>query len=78
VVGVPEVVVDGETGFLVPPGNIEVLADRTLALLSDPGKSRRMGAAARTFCRPRFDIRTVAARYLKEYGDLANSVRSGR
>jgi glycosyltransferase involved in cell wall biosynthesis len=78
VVGVPEVVVDGETGFLVPPGNIDVLADRTLALLSDPGESRRMGAAARRFCRPRFDIRTVAARYLKEYGDLTNSVTSGR
>jgi glycosyltransferase involved in cell wall biosynthesis len=78
VVGVPEVVVDGETGFLVPPGNIDVLADRTLALLSDPEESRRMGAAARRVCRPRFDIRTVAARYLDEYGNLTNSVRSGR
>jgi len=70
VVGVPEVVVDGETGFLVPQGNIEALADRTLSLLSDRGECRRMGAAARRRCRNRFDIRTVAARYLEEYREL--------
>jgi glycosyltransferase involved in cell wall biosynthesis len=77
VVGVPEVVIDGETGFLVPAGDIEALADRTLTLLADRGESRRMGSAARRICRARFDIRTVAARYLEEYGNLTSTVRSG-
>ena len=77
VVGVPEIVVDGKTGFLVPPGNTDVLAERTLALLSDREKRRLMGAAAQRICSARFDIRAVAARYLEEYGELVDAARLG-
>lgn len=45
--GVPEAVVDGETGWLVPPGDAEVLADRILALIENPQRARMMGAAGR-------------------------------
>ncbi|MBM3500703.1 MAG: glycosyltransferase family 4 protein [Armatimonadetes bacterium] len=45
--GVPEAVVDGETGFLVQPGDAEQLADRLATLLTQPDLRRRLGEAAR-------------------------------
>ena len=45
--GIPEVVVDGETGFLVPPGEPAPFAERVNALIEDPGKARAMGRAGR-------------------------------
>jgi glycosyltransferase involved in cell wall biosynthesis len=44
---VPEIVVEGETGHLVPPGNAGALADRLAELLADPGRRRLMGRNAR-------------------------------
>jgi glycosyltransferase involved in cell wall biosynthesis len=41
--GVPEIIVDQETGYLVPPNQPEVLADRLLYLLRDPGLMQEMG-----------------------------------
>src|SRR5205085_10832980 len=45
--GLPEVVRDGETGFLVTPGDVPELHDRLDRLLRDPALARRMGRAAR-------------------------------
>lgn len=42
-----EVVVDGETGFLVPNGDWEAMADRAVRLLEDPVRARALGRAAR-------------------------------
>ena len=44
--GVPEVVSDGQTGFLVPPSDAKGLATRVLELLNDPALRRRLGQAA--------------------------------
>jgi glycosyltransferase involved in cell wall biosynthesis len=41
------VVRDGSTGFLVPPDRTDLLADRILQLLEDPGSARRLGDAGR-------------------------------
>ena len=54
--GIPEAVVDGETGFLVEERNVEQLADRMKTLLRDESLRARMGARARTLCERRFDI----------------------
>ena len=43
--GVPEVVVDGVTGFLVPPLNPVALAEALLSLLQDPARCKAMGRA---------------------------------
>lgn len=45
--GVPEIVLDGETGLLVPPGDDAALAEAVLALLGDEERARRLGAAGR-------------------------------
>ena len=50
--GVPEVVTDGETGFLVDPGDVGGLHDRLATLLADRRLARRMGDA-RAVRRPR-------------------------
>nr|MDQ4030404.1 glycosyltransferase [Actinomycetota bacterium] len=45
--GVPDVVRDGEDGFLVEPGNTDALADRLAALAGDEALRRRLGEAGR-------------------------------
>ena len=45
--GIPEVVTDGVTGFLVPQGDSAALAERIIELLGDPERRRVMGRQAR-------------------------------
>ena len=52
--GTDELVVDGETGFLVPPANAAGYADRIVRLLSDNGARRRMGTRALSRARALF------------------------
>jgi glycosyltransferase involved in cell wall biosynthesis len=61
--GNPEVVSDGETGWLVPPGDAEELARAILYLLQDRQAGREMGQAGRRRAEQRFDIRRVVAAY---------------
>ncbi len=44
--GLPEVVVDGETGALAPPGEIEQMAAQAVAILREPGRWQRLRAGA--------------------------------
>lgn len=44
---IPELVVDGKTGFLVPHSNVPALADGLLKILRNPEEARRMGMAGR-------------------------------
>ncbi|MFV1985835.1 MAG: glycosyltransferase family 4 protein [Gemmatimonadota bacterium] len=55
--GLPEVVVDGETGVLVPPGDERALSTALGALLADPGARHRMGEAGRRRVFERFERR---------------------
>jgi glycosyltransferase involved in cell wall biosynthesis len=59
--GIPEVVVDGETGLLVPPDDPAALADALNRLLGDPGLRAKLGAAARLRATERFS----AARHVE-------------
>jgi glycosyltransferase involved in cell wall biosynthesis len=54
--GVPDVVRDGEDGFLVDPGAIDALADRLARLAADAGLRERMGAAGRKRVLPRYAV----------------------
>jgi glycosyltransferase involved in cell wall biosynthesis len=73
VAGVPEVVVDGVTGLLAPPGDFEALTKRVSVLLRDGRMRKTLGDAARARCRELFDIGAVASRYLRLYQDVMKS-----
>lgn len=60
--GIPEVVDDGRTGVLVPPGDPGALAAAAIGLLRDPGRSRRLGEAAALRAQERHSIASEAAR----------------
>jgi glycosyltransferase involved in cell wall biosynthesis len=62
VAGVPELVEDGVSGFIVPPGDVDTLALRLDRLLSDPELCVTMGAAGRRKVEAGFDIRTEVAK----------------
>jgi alpha-maltose-1-phosphate synthase len=68
--GLSEVVQDGETGFLVTPGDVAELHDRLATLLADPALAARMGRAARDVALEHFTWRACAARCLAAYEEL--------
>jgi glycosyltransferase involved in cell wall biosynthesis len=61
---IPEIVSDGETGVLVPPGDADALARAVGDLLGDPVRARLMGAAGRARAAERFGWDRAAARML--------------
>ena len=54
--GIPEVMVDGQTGFLVPPRDHHAMAGRIVQLLRDQTLREQMGAAALARARERFTM----------------------
>jgi glycosyltransferase involved in cell wall biosynthesis len=74
--GVPEIVVDGETGFLVEPGAVDELHDRLRLLLDDPVLAAEMGRHGRDLVLERFTWEHCAARCLSAYRELLTTSRS--
>lgn len=52
--GIPEAVVTGETGFLVPPGDVAEMSSAIVRVASDRANRRRLGEAGRVRCRENF------------------------
>lgn len=73
--GLPEIVRDGETGFLVTPGDVAELRDRLATLSSDPALARRMGARARELAVSTFSWGQCARRCLAGYAELVDPPR---
>lgn len=67
--GIPEAVVDGETGLLVPPVDVGALAEALSRLLGDSALRRRMGAAGRRRVEERFTIEAIVERHLEVWRD---------
>lgn len=63
----PEVVVDGTTGLLFPPGDDHALSILMLRLLREPGLARQLGDAARRQSGERFALGTMIDRYEQLY-----------
>ena len=68
--GIPEIVSDGTTGFLVPPGDIDALADRLARLLDDPVARLEMATAARADALKRYATEAVLPDHLDVYRSL--------
>jgi glycosyltransferase involved in cell wall biosynthesis len=76
--GLPEVVAHGETGYLLPVGDVEGMAARTLEILKDPERKREMGRAARKRAAELFSAEDVVPRYERFYEQvLAGPASSG-
>lgn len=65
--GMPEVVRDGQTGFIVPQGDPEALACKISFLLQNPSVAARMGAAGRSWVHERFSLDRMVAEYRDIY-----------
>jgi alpha-maltose-1-phosphate synthase len=72
--GIPEVVADGETGLLVPPGEPEPLAEALNALILDPDRAAAMGQAGRKRAVAEFGWAAIAAQTAALYAELATGV----
>ncbi len=68
--GIPEIVLQGETGLLVPPGDPGALAGAVRQLLEQPDRAAAMGAKGRQRARERFSIATVVRRHEDLYETL--------
>jgi phosphatidylinositol alpha-1,6-mannosyltransferase len=64
--GIPDAIIEGATGYIVDPGNVEQLASRIIELLSDPGLRQRMGRAGRQRVVQEFSEDKIAECYLGE------------
>jgi glycosyltransferase involved in cell wall biosynthesis len=74
--GVPEVVADGETGYLVSAHDQRSMADRLVHLLKDDGLRTRMGEAGRARARALFTVERMVAGTLAVYERLAGTSRA--
>jgi glycosyltransferase involved in cell wall biosynthesis len=73
VTGVIDVVVDGVTGILVPPGDANALAQAVASLLDDPSLAKRMARAGRQLIREHFDNSI----YLQRLATMLESLARG-
>ncbi|RQR54745.1 glycosyltransferase family 1 protein [Burkholderia sp. Bp9126] len=69
----PNVVDDGATGYLIPPRNIPLLAQRIEALWSDTSHADAMGRAGFETARRKFDSAAAVSRYTEVYACICNS-----
>lgn len=70
IVGLVDSVVDGETGILVPPRDVDALTDALSRMLRDESLRMRMGKAAQERARTQYDSNTVNRFLLDEYERL--------
>jgi len=68
--GIPEVLIDGETGLLVPPGEPEALAAAVVRVLGDGDLARRLGDAGRRHVEREFTIDAMVEGNLAVYREL--------
>jgi glycosyltransferase involved in cell wall biosynthesis len=67
-----EIVLDGETGFLVEPNNKAALARQTRLLLDDPQRRRRMGEAGQQHVREHFSLERLVGACAQRYAGEKN------
>lgn len=68
--GIPEVIRDGVNGYLVPPGEVDALAARTIELLLDRQQAESFGTNGRRLVEEEFSIPSMIAAYQSLYAEL--------
>jgi len=69
--GTPEIVSDGQTGYLFAPGDFGTLNDALATLVRDKELRTRMGNSARKSIEDRFSLMTMVHKYQELYLDIA-------
>src|SRR6266704_826380 len=69
--GLPEVIAQGETGFLAPVGAVDAMAAEAAAILSDPARHARMRSAAARRALD-FSAERIVPQYEALYRDVLN------
>jgi L-malate glycosyltransferase len=75
--GIPEVVVDGESGLLAPVGDTPAMARHVVRLLGDPAEHARFAAAARRRVESTFRLEPIVARYEALYRRVIAGTSTG-
>src|SRR5258705_8660193 len=65
--GIPELVSDNESGFLLQRGDVETLAEKILILISDPALQRSMGEVGSNTVHSKFDLQRNVAQLVRAY-----------
>jgi len=73
--GIPDIIRDGENGFLVNPANPEQLAEKILLLLRDKDLCARMGREGRRFVEENYSWNAKAAELMEIYSSLIQKIQ---
>jgi len=71
--GLPEVVADGVTGYLLPVGAIDQMAEAGVRILSDPEHAKALSKAARALALERFSATAIVPRYEALYDRVSSA-----
>lgn len=66
--GIPELIQDGDSGFLVERGDTKAMSNQVVALLNDPERRKQMGRVGRQIVCEKFDLRRNVAQLVASYG----------
>ena len=75
--GLPEIIKDGRTGLLTPPGDAAALADGLIELLSKKHWRQELSKTALESIRQSFELKAVARRTLAAYGEAIETFKHG-
>ena len=76
--GIPEIIVDGQTGLLVEPGVPSALAEALISLITQRDIRERMAQTGRGRVRERFSWSNIAGKTFQAYCRVLNSARNNR
>jgi colanic acid/amylovoran biosynthesis glycosyltransferase len=70
--GIPEGMIEGQTGFIIEPEDVKSLEGKLLYLINSPNKLKEMGVKARDFVQERYDNKAVIKELIRLYQDSKN------
>jgi glycosyltransferase involved in cell wall biosynthesis len=70
--GIPEVIIDGETGFICEIGDTETISAKAIQILTDEKLQKKMGEASLHRARKYFSQETIVAKYEDIYYSVKN------